>query len=111
MAAPVDAGGARVSREATVAVHDMELAVVPAFVGHDELDRPRRSLGAKPGRATPASSRMTAPRTTSPERETSSLRYLTAPPVMPLMKRSRKRLYAIATGTLAISAAPISSPQ
>jgi hypothetical protein len=37
--------------------------------------------------------------------------YLTAPPVMPLMKRSRKRLYAIATGTLAISAAPISSPQ
>jgi hypothetical protein len=37
MAAPVDAGGARVSREATVAVHDMELAVVPAFVGRDEL--------------------------------------------------------------------------
>src|SRR5262249_23113484 len=30
--------------------------------------------------------------------------HLTAPPVMPLMKRSRKRLYAIATGTLAISA-------
>ena len=37
--------------------------------------------------------------------------HFTAPPVMPLMKRSRKRLYAIATGTLAISAAPISSPQ
>jgi hypothetical protein len=37
MAAPVDAGGARVSREATVAVHDMELAVVPAFVGRGEL--------------------------------------------------------------------------
>src|SRR6266446_3282933 len=37
--------------------------------------------------------------------------YLMAPPVMPLMKRSRKRLYAIATGTLAISAAPISSEE
>ena len=37
MAAPVDAGGARVSREATVPVHDMELAVVPAFVGRGEL--------------------------------------------------------------------------
>jgi hypothetical protein len=37
--------------------------------------------------------------------------YFTAPPVMPLMNRSRKRLYAIATGTLAISAAAMSSPQ
>src|SRR5579885_333330 len=37
--------------------------------------------------------------------------YLTAPPVMPEMKRSRNRLYAIATGTAAMSAPAINSPQ
>jgi soluble lytic murein transglycosylase len=49
-----------------------------AALWKERLDPPtvrisRRSLGARPGRATPASSRTTAPRTTSPERETSSL--------------------------------------
>src|SRR5262249_549201 len=37
--------------------------------------------------------------------------YLTAPPVIPLMNRSRNRLYAIATGMLAIKAPAMISPQ